>query len=246
MNYTLKGTLLSVVTVLSLALIGSGNMASASTKTGTTEVKTSTIKKDKKLVFKEYPRVIIKTPDNETGYSLATPLIGVKYPTSTITYTYGSGVSKEYKKVYQKAISTWNYDLSMSNIKVHFKYVTSKPQVYLLQGTYLSTDKDTKSGLITLGLTQSTTYPWYLKGKLVPTLNSYVYLYSGALGVTGSTTKIKQEVATHELGHVMGLDHNYAVSNDIMSPTFNLHKTYQVNYADLVSLKQLYGTKGNE
>jgi len=229
----MKAMFLAFASVLVLAWYQQGTVAQAKVHNVDTTVVAK--KGNKKVSSKK-----VKVP--KVDYS-ATPTLGTKYFTNTISYTYDSGVSKQYKHIYQKAIKSWNYSLKKSNIQVHFKYSESNPEVYLLQSTYLNDYTNPSSDVLTVGLTESTYHHWYLD-KTLPSRSSYVFLYKDSLDLVQFNTTMKQAVATHELGHVLGLDHNTEVTNDIMQPVLLPTVKYKITSHDLVSVKQLYGLKG--
>ena len=233
MKNSMKAMFLAFASVSVLAWYQQGTVAQAKVhKVDTTVVSK---KGTQKVLSKK-----VKVP--KVDYSV-TPTLGTKYFTSTINYTYGSGVSNQYKYIYQKAIKSWNYSLKNNNINVQFKYSASNPEVYLLQGTYLKDDPSTSKGELTIGLTETTSYPRY-EDNTLSSSSSYVFLYKDSLNLAQLNTTIKQDVATHELGHVLGLGHNTEVTNDVMQPVMLPNVKYQITSHDLASVKQLYGLRG--
>lgn len=246
MKNSMKAMFLAFASVSVLAWYQQGTVAQAKVhKVDTTVVS----KKGNQKVLSnklEVPKVDYSvTPNplpNKTGDPYATPTLGIKYFTDTINYSYGSGVSNQYKYIYQKAIKSWNYSLKENNIQVHFKYSESNPEVYLIQGTYLKDDPNISNNELTVGLTETNSYPEY-RDEALSSYNSYVFLYKDSLDVAQLNTTMKQDVATHELGHVLGLDHNTEVTNDIMQPELLPNGKYQITSHDLASVKQLYGLR---
>ena len=246
MKNSMKAMFLAFASISLLSWYQQGTVAQAKVhKVDTTVVSkkgNQKVSSKKAKVSKVNYSVTPKPLPNKTGDPYATPTIGIKYFTDTIKYSYGSGVSNQYKYIYQKAIKSWNYSLKKSNIRVHFKYSESNPEVYLLQSTYLKDDTSTSNDELMVGLTESTYQHWYL-GKILPSRNSYVFLYTDSIDLAQLNTTMKQEVATHELGHVLGLGHNTEVTNDVMQPVLLPNVTYQITSHDLASVKQLYGLR---
>lgn len=235
MKNSMKAMFLAFASVSVLAWYKQGTVAQAKVhKVDTTVVS----KKGNQKIFSNKATV-----PNKTGDPYATPTVGTKYFTSTINYTYDSGVSNQYKYIYQKAIKSWNYSLKNNNINVQFKYSESNPEVYLLQGTYLKDDPSASNNEVTVGLTETTSYPGY-EDNTLSSSSSYVFLYKDSLNLAQLNTTIKQDVATHELGHVLGLGHNTEVTNDVMQPVILPNVKYQITSHDLASVKQLYGLRG--
>lgn len=157
-----------------------------------------------------------------------TPLSGFRWPSRTITYRY-SKMPAKYRLIYSQAIQKWN-----SYRIVHFKQVKSHPDAQLMVKSLVAKNNHEDTGLTTYQ------YSIGIKGWFHPYgifTHADVCLSNQVFNSCGFDHLKRVHVAEHELGHVMGLNHNLMTSKSIMLPeTADSH----ISKYDLASLKFWY------
>ena len=165
-----------------------------------------------------------KWMDNATGSARVTPA-AKRWQSTTINYKVASG-SKYYDAVWRTAVKSWN-----RGGVVHLVTTSGKPDVLL--GT--SNSPQGKNGS-SVGITYSSYYDHTRLNHLDVLAGAKSYIYRNVADHFHYSKQERTNVAEHELGHALGLEHNVGRSSVMYYAT----RDQSVAKPDFNGLKQSY------
>jgi predicted Zn-dependent protease len=139
-------------------------------------------------------------------------------------YYHLSKMSKHYRYVYRQAAKAWT--------KAGFHFKETKKRTKTNFGLYYDPTFDTEDFDMTMGKTRTTAN--YKTGYIH---SNRVYLNTAAFAFFNSSTKEQILTAEHELGHVLGLNHNLPTSVSVMNPYAN---DYPIEKCDIRGMRAIY------
>ena len=158
-----------------------------------------------------------------------TPASNYRFNSKESTYVIDKQ-SKYYKTVWKKAISAWN--------KVGFSWKKSSSSKIHLMSLTMKQDKrkvDNKSDRMTKNIA-GTCIIWSYKGTDI-IAKADVKLNKDTLKKNHYTQKERINVAEHELGHALGLNHNLKNSKSVMNPA---NRYYSIKKPDIKGMNKIY------
>ncbi|WEV38790.1 matrixin family metalloprotease [Lactobacillus sp. ESL0680] len=164
-----------------------------------------------------------------------TPAQKCRFPEATSTYVIDKQ-SKYYKSVWKKAVSGWNkvgFDWKKSSdSKIHLMALTIKQDKRRVKNPADRLNKKIAGICLT----------WRYEGTNIIAKED-VKLNKDALSSNHYTKKQAINVAEHELGHALGLNHNLPGSKSVMNPA---NRIYPISKPDIRGMKKIYSTSVND
>ncbi|AQW21367.1 hypothetical protein PL11_005190 [Lentilactobacillus curieae] len=151
-----------------------------------------------------------------------TPISDNKWSTKNIN-VFIENMDSDYQSIWQNAVNKWN----QTNV-VSLNLVSSKQSADVTLQTQSERPKDFQSPTTTGCSYFSSNHHRFIKARGI--------LLSHPLAEANYSTHQKENVATHELGHILGLKHN-DVSPSVMNPNVC---DEQISASDIAALKTIY------
>lgn len=152
-----------------------------------------------------------------------TPIANYRYQKATAYYL-DKSTSSHYKEVWQKAVNGWKAN------GFNWKAASSHSKTTL--SSYNGTDNLNVAGYDNVDYDSST-------GQII---SSDVRINRAVFNKYGYTLDQQVNVAEHELGHALGLNHNASNSVSVMNPA---NRYYNIKNVDVNGMKKRYSTQAS-